>query len=179
MLNEITRNSQHCCVVAVAQCVRCFAHIHSLIIAPGWLDVERCVSLSEWERYKWSCTMRYLSFVKLHFIYRTKIISPFQLNHNTLTYPKAILPPVCLEWPLFTQLMEGRGWPDTWHSSTTRAPTGTVNTWGHSFTDGGAARKRKELTYATGGKKYWYGIYCILLCWEMIIKSLRPNLNIS
>lgn len=65
-------------------------------------------------------------------------------NKNTLTYPKTIFPPVCLEWPLFTQLMEGGGWPDTSHSSTTRAPTGTVNTWGRSFTDGGAARNRKE-----------------------------------
>lgn len=63
-----------------------------------------------------------------------------------LAYPKTTLPPVCLEWPLFTQLMEGDGLPDTWHSSTTRAPTDTVSTWGHSFTDGGAAVKKGKAT---------------------------------
>lgn len=134
---------------------------HTLPHHSSWLTGCRAWRFSVWVR-KMQVVMYYETFVTvLNFIYRTKIISPFQLNHNTLTYPKAILPPVCLEWPLFTQLMEGRGWPDTWHSSTTRAPTGTVNTWGHSFTDGGAARKRKELTNARGGKKYWYGKHCI------------------
>ena len=59
-----------------------------------------------------------------------------------LTHPKETLPPVCLEWPLLIQLMVGNGWPDTWHSSSTRAPKGTVSSWGHSVTDGGAARER-------------------------------------
>lgn len=66
------------------------------------------------------------------------------IHHNRVTHPNEIRPPVCFERPLFTQLMEGRGWPDTSHSSTAWAPTGTVNNVGQSFTDGGSAKKRKN-----------------------------------
>lgn len=72
------------------------------------------------------------------------LCTKFSKSQNTVTYPNAILPPVCLVWPLFIQLMDGKGWPDTWHSSTTWAPKGTVNTWGHSLTDGWAVRKGKH-----------------------------------
>lgn len=57
---------------------------------------------------------------------------------STPTHPTEIFPPVCLEWPLFSQLMEGEGCPETRHSSKTRAPTGTVSVCGHILTDGGA-----------------------------------------
>lgn len=74
----------------------------------------------------------------------------------TLTDPTAVLPPVCLEWPLFSQLMEGEGCPETRHSSTTRAPTGTVNTSGHILTDGGAAgtSKKKEISVQVQGQRH-------------------------
>lgn len=126
--NKITSNCKQCRTIALSKCVGGNAYIHALIVDPDWFDVECGVPHSA-VRWRRTHVMSY-QFMKS------------RLN-STLTNPGTILPPVCLEWPLFSQLTVGNGWPDAWHSSFTRPPGGTVTALGHTLTNGGAARKKK------------------------------------
>lgn len=126
--NKITSNCKQSRIIALSKRVGGNAYIHALIVDPDWFDVECGVTESA-VRWRRTHVINY-QFMKS------------RLN-STLTNPGTILPPVCLEWPLFSQLTVGKGWPDAWHSSFTRPPGGAVTALGHTLTNGGAARKKK------------------------------------
>lgn len=127
-LHKFTSNSKHCWVIALSKCVGGNAYVHALIIDPDWFDVE-CDILQSAIRWRHTHIINH-QFMKSYW-------------NRILTNPRTILPPVCLEWPLFCQLIVGKGWPDAWHSSFTWTPGGTVRTLGHTLTNGGAVRKKK------------------------------------